>query len=338
MNTAIFSVMPAASAALLSLVLVSRPVAADLERRMTIEVDGNSICFAIADVTHDDDRVHRYLDYGCMDSGFDDDLAVTGNQYFSQVVLRRARSLFQKMRARQEHFRASRVRALARPSLQAAHNAGQLIEGVRRTTGIDVHILSPEEEERVDFYSALGASRNSETPVVWDIGKGRYQMILANDKDGPLIHKSEFGSAGFMAYLKEVVQDKSSTAPHALAPMSVRELNDGMAFARYLARRTPAPIRDELKKDAVAITGIGAFFRESFALDQADRLMSREKLRHFIYARQTTVGVNDLSVANAILVLGFMDELNIKNLRVSDHNSTVGMLELPILWHSYGGH
>lgn len=333
MNTAIFSVMPAASVAFLSLVLVSRPVVADLERRMTIEVDGNTVCFAIGDVDQDDDKVYRYLDYGCMDSGFDDDLAASGDQRFSQVVIRRARSLFQKMRARQEHFRASRVRAVARPALQAAHNAGQLIEGVRRATGIDVHILSPEEEERMDFYSALGASRNSETPVVWDIGKGRYQMILANTREGPLIHKSEFGSTGFMAYLKEVVQDKSTTAPHTLSPISSREMNDGMAFARYLARRTPAPIRDELKKDAVPITGIGAFFRESFALGQADRLMCREKLRQFISTRQTAASASDLSVASAILVLGFMDELDIENLRVSDHNSTVGMLGLPILWH-----
>ena len=329
MNAAIF--MPAVSAALLSLVLVSRPVLADLERRMTIEIDGNTVCFAIADVNQGNDRVYRHLDYGCMDSGFDDDLAATGNQRFSQVVIRRARTLFQKMRSRQEHFRASRVRAVARPALQAAANADQLVQGVRRASGIDIHILSSEEEGQMDFYSALGASKNCETPVVWDIGKGRYQMILTNAENGPLIHKSEFGSNGFMTYLKEVVQDKSTTSPHTLSSISIREMHAGMAFARYLARRIPAPITDELKKEQVSITGIGVFFQESINLGNADQLLDREKLRQFIYTR--LIGANDLSVANAILVLGFMDELDIENLRISDHNSTVGMLELPILWH-----
>ena len=295
---------------------------------MTIEVDGNTVCFAIADVNQGNDRVYRNLDYGCMASGFDDDLAVTGNQHFSQVVIRRARILFQKMRVRQEHFRASRVRAVARPALQAVANADQLVRDVRRASGIDIHILSAEEEEQMDFYSVLGASKNCKTPVVWDIGKGRYQMILTNAEDGPLIHKSEFGSNGFMTYLKEVVQDKSS--PRTLSSISIREMHAGMAFARYLARRTPAPILDELKKEQVSITGIGVFFRESFNLGNADQLLDREKLRQFIYTRLSDA--NDLSVANAILVLGFMDELDMETLRISDHNSTVGMLELPILW------
>ena len=295
---------------------------------MTIEVDGNTVCFAIADVNQGNDRVYRNLDYGCMASGFDDDLAFTGNQHFSQVVIRRARILFQKMRVRQEHFRASRVRAVARPALQAVANADQLVRDVRRASGIDIHILSAEEEEQMDFYSVLGASKNCETPVVWDIGKGRYQMILTNAEDGPLIHKSEFGSNGFMTYLKEVVQDKSS--PRTLSSISIREMHAGMAFARYLARRTPAPILDELKKEQVSITGIGVFFRESFNLGNADQLLDREKLRQFIYTRLSDA--NDLSVANAILVLGFMDELDMETLRISDHNSTVGMLELPILW------
>ena len=319
--------VPAVSAAVLSLVLVSRPVLAELERRMTIEVDGNTVCFAIADVNQGSDRVHRHLDYGCMESGFDDDLA--GNQHFSPVVIRRARILFQKMRARQEHFRASRVRAVARPALLAAANADQLVQGVRRTSGIDIHILSSEEEQQMDFYSALGASKNCETPVVWDIGKGRSQLILTNAEDGPLIHKSEFGSNGFMTYLKEVVQDQSS--PRTLSAISIREVHAGMAFARYLARRIPAPILAELKKEPVSMTGIGLLFQQSFNLDNADQLLDREKLRQFIYTR--LMGANDLSVANAILVLGFMDELDIEKLRISDHNSTVGMLELPILWH-----
>ena len=324
MNAAMFR--PAVSAAVLSLVLVSRPVFAELERRMTIEVDGNTVCFAIADVNQGNDRVYRHLDYGCMASGFDDDLA--GNHHFSQLVIRRARTLFQKMRARQEHFRASRVRAVARPALLAAANANQLVQGIRRASGIDIHILSTEEEEQMDFYSALGASKNCETPVVWDIGKGRSQLILTNAENGPLIHKSEFGSNGFMTYLKEVVQDQSS--PRTLSSISGREMQAGMAFARYLARRIPAPILAELKKEPVSMTGIGLFFQQSF-IDDADQLLDREKLRQFIYTR--LIGANDLSVANAILVLGFMDELDVEKLRISDHNSTVGMLELPILWH-----
>jgi len=331
-NTAIFGVAPAVlSTIFLSLVLLCRPAQAD--RRMAIEMDINAVCFAIADVSQDGDKVHRHLDYGCMALGIDDDLAVADRHRFSQVLLRRTRDLFQKLRTRQEHFRASRVRAVARQSLQVAYNGDQLIQVIRRTTGIDIHFLSPEEEERMDFYSALAASKYCETPVVLDIGKARYQMILADGKSGPLIHKGELGSAGFMAYLKEVVQDKPAKSSDTLLPISIREMNAGMDFARYLARRTPPAIQDALKKEAVPMTGTGAFFQKSFASGSTDRLLSREGLRQYIYTQLVDDRANDLSVANAILVLGFMEELDIEKLRVSDHNSTVGMLQSPILWH-----
>ena len=300
---------------------------------MVIEIDINTVCFAIADVDQDSDKVHRYLDYGCMASGIDDDLATANDYRFSQVLIRNIRDLLQKLRVRQEHFRATRVRAVARSSLQVVHNSDQLIQVIRRTTGIDIHLLSPEEEERMDFYSALGASRNCETPVVLDIGKVRYQLILADAKNGPLVHKGEFGSVGFMAYLKEVVQDKPATSFDTLLPISMREMNAGVDFARYLARRTPTAIRDALKKETVPITGIGAFFQKSFTPAHADGLLKREWLRQYIYTQLGVSKGNDLSVANALLLLGFMDELDVEKLRVSEHNSTVGMLELSILWH-----
>ncbi len=331
MNTEIFTSTPVVATLAFFMMLVSKPALA--ERRMAIEIDGNAVCFAIADVNQDNDKLHRYLDYGCMESGIDDDLAGSENHALSRGVISRTQSLFQKLRVRQEHFRASRVRAVARPSLQIAHNSGQLIQVIRRTTGIDVHVLSPEEEERMDFYSALRASSRCETPVVLDIGKARYQVILADAKNGPQIHKVEFGSVSFVAYLKEVVQDKPTKSTDTISPISIREMNAGIAFARYLARRTPSVIRDELKKEGVPVTGIGAFFQEPFALANADRLMNKEGLRQHLYKQLATSKVSDLSVASAILVLGFMDELDIEKIRVSDHNSTVGMLELPILWH-----
>ncbi|ELT97671.1 hypothetical protein CAPTEDRAFT_188773, partial [Capitella teleta] len=252
-------------------------------------------------------------------------------------MLKKAQDLFQKLRTRQEHFKATKVRAIATDTFREAHNAEELVQKIRRTTGIDIRILSLEEEDRMDFFSALTATDNAETPVVWDIGKESFQLIIADPEAGPFAHKGEFGSVNFMEYLKEVVQNKPAKFSGSLSPISTKELDAAISFAKYLARRTPSIIRRELKKEKVQITAIGSVFQESIAVDIAinnGKLLDKGILKKYIQEQiLTTNQENDLSLSNAILVLGFMEELEIKRLNISDHNSTLGMLEFPILWH-----
>ena len=325
------------AAAVLTLVFTSQSVIAKLERRMSIEIDANTVRFAIADVNNNTDKVYRYLDYGSLNASFYNDLAASDNRFFSSCMLKKAQDLFQKLRTRQEHFKATKVRAIATDTFREAHNAEELVQKIRRTTGIDIRILSLEEEDRMDFFSALTATDNAETPVVWDIGKESFQLIIADPEAGPFAHKGEFGSVNFMEYLKEVVQNKPAKFSGSLSPISTKELDAAISFAKYLARRTPSIIRRELKKEKVQITAIGSVFQESIAVDIAinnGKLLDKGILKKYIQEQiLTTNQENDLSLSNAILVLGFMEELEIKRLNISDHNSTLGMLEFPILWH-----
>lgn len=308
---------------------------AKLERRMAIEINANTIYFAIADVNKKTDKIYRHLDYGSLEAGFYDDLSSGDNHFFSSFMLKKAQRLFHKLRTRQEHFKAVKVRAIATDTFREAHNAEELVQIVRRTTGIDIRILSPEEEDRMDFFSAFRATDNSETPVVWDIGKERFQLIISDPEAGPFTHKGDFGSVSFMKYLKEVVQKKPPHFPGSLSPLSTKELEAGITFARYLARRTPVNIRKELKRDKVKITGIGPVFQEGFVEEIAGHRMSldKAKLEKYILDHASSSDTNEASFSSAILVFGFMEELDITQMFISDHNSTVGMLEFPILWH-----
>ncbi|WP_257263919.1 Ppx/GppA phosphatase family protein [Endozoicomonas sp. ONNA2] len=305
-----------------------------LERRMAIEIEANTIYFAIADVNKKTDKVYRHLDYGSLEVGFYDDLSSSDNCFFSNFMLKRAQRVFEKLRTRQEHFKVVKVRAIATDTFREAHNAEELVQQVRRTTGIDIRILSPEEEDRMDFLSAFSVTDNAETSVVWDIGKESFQLIISDPETGPWARKSGFGSVSFMEYLKEVVQNKPPQVPDSLSPLTSKELEAGITFARYLARRTPLIIRKELKKGKVKITGTGSAFQEGFAEDiSGSSTLDKDKLKRYILDRASFSDTNGASLSSAILVFGFMEELDITELSISDHNSTVGMLEYPVLWY-----
>lgn len=307
---------------------------------MSIEIDANTVRFAIADVNHNTDKVYRYLDYGSLEAGFYDDLAASDNRFFSHCMFKKAQSLFQKLRTRQEHFRVIKVRAIATETFREAHNAEELVQKIRRTTGIDIRILSTEEEDRMDFFSALTTTNDSENPVVWDIGKESFQLIIVDPEAGPFAHKGEFGSVNFMDYLKEVVQKKPARSSLSLSPISIEEINAGITFARYLARKTPLLIRRKLKKDKSQVTAIGSVFQDNIAENSKvvdtillEKFIRGHEIGNFRPDQISDNKSNDISLANAILVFGFMEELGIKKLYISDHNSTLGMLEFPIFWH-----
>lgn len=61
--------------------------------------------------------------------------------------------------------------------------------------------------------------------------------------------------------------------------------------------------------------------------------LDKGKLERYILDQASSIGTNEASLSSAILVFGFMEELDITQMFISDHNSTVGMLEFPILWH-----
>ncbi len=321
------------------LALSSQSVFAELERRMSIEIDANTVHFAIADVNSKTDKIYRHLDYGSLEAGFYDDLSASDNRFYSKCMFKKAQEIFQKLRTRQEHFSAVKVRAIATETFRDAHNAEELVQKVRRTSGIDIKILSPEEEDRMDFFSAFTVTHDTEMPVVWDIEKESFQLIIADHESGPFAYKGEFGSVNFMDYLKQVVQKKEAIPNTQLYPISAEEINAGIDFARFLARKTPRLIRRELKKDNIKVTAIGSVFQESVATQIANKRNTIDKIQinKFIKEREKNNGLSnkdkDVSLANAILVLGFMEELGMETLDISDHNSTLGMLEFPLFWH-----
>lgn len=87
-----------------------------------------------------------------------------------------------------EHLRARNVthlRAIATEACRQAENAGELVARVREETGIDLDIVTADEEARL---AALGCApligRRYEGALVFDIGGGSTELIWTRKKDG----------------------------------------------------------------------------------------------------------------------------------------------------------
>jgi exopolyphosphatase / guanosine-5'-triphosphate,3'-diphosphate pyrophosphatase len=77
-----------------------------------------------------------------------------------------------------------RVRFLATSAARDVSNGEELFEGVRSRLGVDVEVISGDEEARLSFLGALSGGPVSEGPVlVMDVGGGSTELILG-DLDG----------------------------------------------------------------------------------------------------------------------------------------------------------
>ncbi|MGB1272573.1 MAG: hypothetical protein ACPG5T_10910, partial [Endozoicomonas sp.] len=234
------------------------------ERRLAIEVDTDAVHFVIADVNPENDRIIRYLDSGSISADFHKDLMASSNRQFSPKLFVQALSIFAKLRNKSSHFTVDKIRAVTTESLRQGDNSNQLIQKIGRKTGISIKILPPEEEDRLDFYSALKVSNASDAPVVWDIGAGRYQLIAGDETEGPFAHQGTFGASSFHAYLLEVVQ-KQLGNQDKLSTLSRQEAEAGIDFARFLARQTPVRIRKAIEQNNGRVIAIGSLFRNTIA-------------------------------------------------------------------------
>lgn len=137
--------------------------------------------------------------------------------------------------------RATHVRAIATAACRGASNAGVLVARAKREAGLDLEIVTPEEEAR---YAAIGCApligSRYEGALVFDIGGGSTEIIWMRRDDGPprIVH-----SASVPVGVVTLAEDTAHVAM------------DGASFdamrARMIARLSP--VREAM--DAVRAFG-----------------------------------------------------------------------------------
>lgn len=316
------------------------PAIASHERRMAIEIDHNIVRYAIADVDASTDTIYRNLDEGILTAGFYAELSSRDDQLYSDATIKKAQRIFLKLRARKEHYSVSKVRAMTTKTFHKANNAQELADKVKRVSGIYLQFLTPEQESRLQFFSTLKAAVKPGT-IVWNIGHETLQLMTTDSSTGPIKHNSDTGSVSFLSYLKEVVQNKPAAfAP--LLPISLPEIRSGIRFARHLAQKVPLGIKVALTADSASVVGIGKVFDDCLAVKSNgdERAITKADLyQHILQYEKINRHNNpprlfsESDLANAILMYGFMDALNIDSVELSNHSSAVRMLEISHLWY-----
>ncbi|MGB0360210.1 MAG: hypothetical protein ACPGEF_02210 [Endozoicomonas sp.] len=315
---------------------------ASLERRMVIEVKSQAVHFAIADVNADTDIIYRHLDNGSQSyfsiktsNNLDNEILA----FESITVLRQA---FQKLHNRKEHFRVKKIKAVMPNDLFLNSKVDDLQKEIFEQSNINLKVLTDKEQDNIDFFSLITTAEREQNLIALVVGNNNIDFVIANPEFRTITHKIPVGTTCFINYLKEVIQKKQPVSDTSLIPINNREIQQGIDYSRYLLRRLPPEVIEQFNQKKIHIL-LNKSFTDSleFLNEYHDKeSITKSRIQNFLTDTQAIQPLPNLSnrilsskFANAILLLGLMEEFDTEKLHTIQRNSTIDILEYPIIWH-----
>lgn len=139
------------------------------------DIGSNSVRCTIVDApangprtTLDDEKAYTRLGAGLAESGRLSDRAIEDTV-----------AALHRMQRIAEGFSPTDVRAVATAAVRSATNGGELVTRIREELGLEVEVVSPEEEGRLAFLSALEGVGLEGRSAVADLGGGSLEIVRA---------------------------------------------------------------------------------------------------------------------------------------------------------------
>jgi exopolyphosphatase/guanosine-5'-triphosphate,3'-diphosphate pyrophosphatase len=297
------------------------------ERYAVIDAGTNSIKFHIGE-RNPEGRWRTVVDRAEL-TRLGEGLAQQGR--ISDAALERAVAAIAGMVDEAKRHRARAIAAVGTAGLRIASNGNDVVAAIRRRTGVQIEVISGEEEGRLAYLAAksgLGLSTGS--LVVFDTGGGSSQFTFGHDASVDERFSVEVGAVKYTERFKL----------DGAVPREV--LHEAMAaIATDLARIDGRPVPDALVAMGGAVTNITAVKHQlatydptvvqGTVLDRAeiDRQIELYRSRD-AEARRAIVGLQpkraEVILAGACIVRTVMDKLGKESLTVSDRGLRHGVL------------
>jgi exopolyphosphatase/guanosine-5'-triphosphate,3'-diphosphate pyrophosphatase len=228
---------------------------------------------------------------------------------------------------------------VATAAFRQADNTPQFLAEVREKTGIHIRTISQDEEAILGYEAATAQTTGAlGNIVVWDIGGNSMQIVAKSTDLHYRIYRGHLASISFKKQLLEKIHHETDwhRSPN---PIGSRNLNAALAMATKAASDVPAELRSYIDQTGAIVIGIGGVHNQSIR-NQIGKVTaySREDLQNALKEKldwdDAQIGgpYADTDVSNLILVLGFMQKLDIKEVRLMDVNLTDGILIDPAYW------
>ena len=246
----------------------------------------------------------------------------------------------QKLKAEAETKGAQAFAGVATAAFRLAVNTPEFLREIKHQTGIEVRLLSQDEEAILGYLAALSVlGLKAKDAVVWDIGGYSMQMIFNRNDQDYVIYNGKLASISFKEKILSEIKHLSPDQHKSPNPIGKDNLEKALRIAMLEAVDVPEEIREKVNKKNAIIVGIGGVHNQSVARQlRSKNIYRREQL---VSGLSTRIGLTDqeiggqyadTEISNLILVLGFMQQLGLNEVMTLNINLADGVLINPAFW------
>ncbi len=319
---------------------VDRSLFSSGEIRAAIDIGSGATNLKVAKVDPQTNKIVSILYDKSIPVPYQKHLEQSSDQTFDHEVMNQGIRTIKALKEIADSYHVKKVIAVATAAFRKAENAEQFAQEIEQKTGVQVRIINQDEEGILAFRGALAVkSIQPEHAITWDIGGGSMQFTTLTEAGTYLVEKGKTASIPFKNHIIQEIEHKDLKATQSPNPMSIEEMQFAINHASQLAQDTDNFIKTKIQDPQTHILGVGSLFNRGISPLVNNSLVQQENLKTAVMklvgktdAELSGGSLAEVAVTNPLLVLGYMQGLEIKQVEIIDVNNADGALTYPAYW------
>lgn len=290
--------------------------------RAAVDVGSGSIKLTIAKVDPLNNKIHRILYSEEHPIPFKRDIQVGGKSQLSEKIQKVAFDKLNDLQRDLAPYRPMEWKGIATAASRQANNASEMFKKISADLGIDISIISQNEEGRLGFATAAAVSGiPQEKLIAVDSGSGSFQISTLIDGNLEVIE----GALGYIPSLEALMAIRGETLDLQTPPATVTLVEAQLLVEKMRGKMPSVPeaIQQKIKDPANSIVGIGNenFIFAMGAMGVGKDTFTKEELwaaiAHYAGKPATEMGQfskPDTAVLGMVLLYTIMDSMGLDQL------------------------
>jgi exopolyphosphatase/guanosine-5'-triphosphate,3'-diphosphate pyrophosphatase len=305
--------------------------------RAAFDIGSGAIRCQVADVDIQQEKIAKvhFMQYAAID--FARDLKASSNERFSQPIMDDAVAKITHFKEIANQFSPKEFRGIATEAFRMSHNGNETARRILDETGVEIKIVSHEEEALYGFYNAMSHSDVEPGRLIsWDSGAGSLQLA-SHDGEELVMFLARLGRIPVQHYIVETLQNRDFTRSPSPNPIQEQHAHQAIDYIKKQLQNIPEALRSKLDHPDSRIMAIGAHSK----LIPVNSEYSQDDLRELLFTHcnksDDELNIEDAPYVISDLILGYsvMSALGIKKAyRLSTKNvgNTSGLLVNAPFW------
>ncbi len=309
-------------------------IATTIRRLAAIDIGSNSTRLMVAEVSSEQD--YRILDDHKETTRLAHGLAANG--MLTEEAMIHTIEALRRMKAIIEGYEVDKIAIIATSAVREAQNGLQFIERVKKQVGLEVSVISGQEEGELSYHSAEAQFPLSDISVVcMDIGGGSAELVFAAHGNVDEIYSLPVGAVRMTeAFLKNdpPEEEEWQQLKKFLRKQFKQQLGNTTFFPNLMVGA--GGTFTALANISLRLRGQGTKPVRGHEMTRSDVRQILERLRHSTLAERRAIpGLNsdraDIISAGVFVIERFMKWLRINRLVINDRGVRDGLIRRMLL-------